>query len=211
MRRLTCVLIAMLIGTAAGDVRAQDDDPATAYIAHILAEPTFDPEGSCRVSVEGLGCALSDALLVARTEVVQWLAGPDPGKQMTIRVADHMGNPAFARFDHALVIVVFGDDWMTKATAVPVLQLADGGWATCGGFDGIEAKPLAFREDMGTRAQFVSSGRAYFVEKGLTRLQAGRVVCTRGVRAEDVYAALRAERLEWGFDDLPEVAPGFAR
>lgn len=194
-----------------GPVRAQDDPPATAYIAHILAEPTLEPEGTCRVSVEGLGCALSDALLLARTEVVQLLAGPDPGKTMHIRVADHMGNPAFARFDHALVIVVFGEDWMGKATAVPVLQLADGGWATCGGFGALDPQPLLFREDLGTRAQFVSSGRVNFVDKGLTRLQAGRVVCTRGVRAEDVYGALREQRRAWGFDDLPAQAPGFAR
>lgn len=209
MRTLLCSVVTMacLVGPAS----AQDDPPATAYIAHILAEPTLEPEGHCRVSVEDLGCVMSDALLLARTEVVQLLAGPDPGKTMHIRVADHMGNPAFARFDHALVIVVFGDDWMEKATAVPVLQLADGGWATCGGFQGLDPQPLLFREDLGTRAQFVSSGRTYFIDKGLTRLQDGRVVCTRGVRAEEVYRALRAERIKWGYDDLPEVAPGFAR
>ena len=208
MRRLAFLLTAITCLLATPLAVHADEPPTGAYIVRVLAPPAeFEPPCEGDTADGGdLECISFDVLSRVRTEVVQVIAGPDPGPQLQFEVADHYGLPKLADYAHALVVVTMipGDPWMERYMEVPLLRLADGGWATCGDLRDHPARPLQFAEDLGPRADFARSRRAQLIPRGSTRLRNGRIECTQGVRVQDAYAALRATYMARGGTALPE-------
>lgn len=213
------VILTFLLGlAAAAPTSAAEPPPTGVYIVRVLATPErVDPPPCPGAAAAGndrdVLCIDIDVHSRMRTEVVQVISGPDAGPDLTFRVADHYGLPKSGYFDHALVFVAMrpGDPWLLRYQEVPLLRLADGGWATCGPLRDTPARPLTYADDLGTRTGYAQSPRSGIIPPGSTRLRNGRVECVEGVRVEDVYTALRAVHLARGGAPLPEVPPGFAR
>lgn len=208
MRLPMSVLIAISLLVAMPLAAHAEEPPTGAYIVRVLDTPTQlePPCGDHQAGGGDLDCIRFDVLSRVRTEVVQVIAGPDPGPRLQFTVADHYGLPKLADYTHALVVVTLGpgEPWMGRYLEVPLLQLADGGWATCGALRDYPARPLQFTEDLGSRADFARSRRAQRIPHGSTRLRNGRIECTEGVRVQEAYAALRAAYVSMGGTALPE-------
>lgn len=208
MRPLASLLTVITLVLATPHAVHADEPPTGAYIVRVLAPPVeFEPPCDGEKADGGdLECINFDVVSRVRSEVVEVIAGPDPGPRLDFTVADHYGLPKLADYAHALVVVTMipGDPWMERYMEVPLLRLADGGWATCGDLRDHPARPLPFAEDLGPRADFARSRRALLIPRGSTRLRNGRIECTRGVRVQDAYAALRAVHVARGGTALPE-------
>ena len=209
MRLPALLLIAITCLLTTPPAARADEPPTGAYIVRVMAPPTeFEsPCGGETADGGDLMCIRFDVTSRVRTEVVQVIAGPDPGPQLQFTVADHYGLPKLADYAHALVVVTMGpgEPWMERYLEVPLLRLADGGWATCGELRDYPAMPLQFAEDLGSRTAFARSRRAQLIPRGSTRLRNGRVECTKGVRVQEAYAALRAVHVSRGGAALPET------
>lgn len=208
MRPLALLLTAITCLLATPVAVHADEPPTGAYIVRVLAPPTeFEPPcDGAKAEGGDLECISFDVVSRVRTEVVEVIAGPDPGPGLDFTVADHYGLPKLADYTHALVVVTMGpgESWMERYLEVPLLRLADGGWATCGELRDYPARPLQFAEDLGPRADFARSRRALLIPRGSTRLRNGRIECTEGVRVQEAYAALRAAYVARGGTALPE-------
>lgn len=165
----------------------------------------------------GLGavCIQFDALYEARYEVVDGLVGSRFPRELSFRVADHYGFPAFAEYRYALLYVQVGAEgsWLEKYQGYPVHRTVGGSWAACGNPFSTpdDTAPAALRsmdfvDDLGMVGEFSSAGVARrFIDQRYVSIVDGRIRCRLGVAIGDLYDAVRTGVMAAREIILPEL------
>jgi hypothetical protein len=163
----------------------------------------------------GAVCIQFDALYEARYEVVDGLVGSRFPRELSFRIADHYGFPAFAEYRYALLYVQVGPEgaWLEKYQGYPVHRTVGGSWAACGNpfptaDDTAPAslRSIDFADDMGTVGEFSSAGlERRFIDDRYLSIVNGRIRCRMGVAIEDLYDAVRTGVMAAREIILPEL------
>jgi hypothetical protein len=160
-------------------------------------------------------CLQFDALYEARYEVVDGLVGSRFPRELSFRVADHYGFPAFAEYRYALLYVQVGSEgaWLEKYQGYPVHRTVGGSWAACGNpfptpddTEPAALRSIDFVDDLGVVGEFSTAGleRRFIDERYLT-IADSRIRCRMGVAIEDLYEAVRTGVMAARDIALPEL------
>lgn len=165
-------------------------------------QPVEDAGGEADGERElGAVCIQFDALYEARYEVVDGLVGSRFPRELSFRIADHYGFPAFAEYRYALLFVQVGPEgaWLEKYQGYPVHRTVGGSWAACGNpFPSADdtapasLRSIDFVDDLGMVGEFSTAGlERRFIDERYLSIVNGRIRCRMGVTIEDLYEAVR--------------------
>lgn len=201
MHRL--VVAALLVMAMTGAARAGESDDTVenlVFVGRLVAIEEVDP---CEGRKD---CIPFDQVWQARYAIEQTLVGAHAGGEITLRIADHYGYPAVARFAHALLFVGLFESgpWLHKYQGFGMQPLAGGGWGYCGGplraTEGEpsppEPTPLPFAGAVRFHGEVDAGEYARLLGEGNFTVQRGGLQCRRGIALPAFYEAIRKGALQ---------------